>query len=619
MLACLGGCKGSSEPDGLERDEIEDDRPPVPYTVTFEGQLPEDLLSKLRAASQAFQNEGDPPRSRAGLRRRANGDVDTLTAVLRSEGYYDGRVVYRLEEPSDSDAGASDGDGVLGAIGGDTGTPPLEIVYEIDAGQQYRFDNLQIEVEGEAFGFRAPTPQSLGLEGGAPARADPVIDADQKLQLEARDDGRAFATSGDRQVIVDRDQKTMDVALRVSPGPKTPFGPITFEGAEDVDRAWLRRRLGIAPGEEYSTERLEAARQSLSDTGLFSTVRALPDDKLNEEDRLPVTFDMNERKRRTIGFGTGYQTDEGLFGRTFWEHRNIFGAGERLRLQAEASFISQQVTARFTKPDVPARNWNLLIEASGGFQQTDAFDSKSIQTGVGIELPFARGVTGAVGVAYRLAEVEERDEDDERFALLSLPTRLDWDFSNSLLDPSEGGRVFLKSTPFYDTSEMSTDGTWFWRNEVTHTRYATLIDDPRLVLAFRGRVGSIFGAKRQDVPADERFYAGGGGSVRGIAFQKAGPLDDDDDPIGGRSLLELSGEIRYRVTDSIGLVAFVDGGTVYDSVLPDFDNELQVGVGPGLRYVTPIGPLRLDIGFPVNPRSGVDDRFQLYVSIGQAF
>ena len=149
-----------------------------------------------------------------------------------------------------------------------------------------------------------------------------------------------------------------------------------------------------------------------------------------------------------------------------------------------------------------------------------------------------------------------------------------------------------------------------------------LTDSAKYVLALRGNLGSIAGTSRDDIPADERFYAGGGGSIRGYGYQLAGPLDDDEDdpdPIGGRSLIELNGELRYRMTDTIGLVYFIDGGTVADSALPSLEEDLFIGTGVGLRYSTPIGPLRADIGVPLDRRSDVDDIVQIYVSIGQAF
>jgi len=173
----------------------------------------------------------------------------------------------------------------------------------------------------------------------------------------------------------------------------------------------------------------------------------------------------------------------------------------------------------------------------------------------------------------------------------------------------------LDNEPFVDTFGNS---LLFNKSRMEYTHYVQVLESPRVVLAGRGAVGTLFGASRADVPASLRFYAGGGGSVRGFAFQEAGELDDQNDPIGGRSLFEASGEVRARVTDTIGIVAFVDAGAAFTSRYPDFDDQLRIGAGPGIRYFSPIGPIRLDVGFPVNPRD-TDDAFQLYISIGQAF
>jgi translocation and assembly module TamA len=126
------------------------------------------------------------------------------------------------------------------------------------------------------------------------------------------------------------------------------------------------------------------------------------------------------------------------------------------------------------------------------------------------------------------------------------------------------------------------------------------------------------GAERDEIPADIRFYAGGGGSIRGYAYQSVGPTQNNE-PIGGRSLITMSAELRIKITEKMGLVAFVDGGSAFESAFQDFEETLQWGGGLGFRYFTAIGPLRLDVGIPINRRAGIDDSFQIYVSIGQAF
>jgi translocation and assembly module TamA len=150
------------------------------------------------------------------------------------------------------------------------------------------------------------------------------------------------------------------------------------------------------------------------------------------------------------------------------------------------------------------------------------------------------------------------------------------------------------------------------------TYYAPL-DSKRLIIAARGKIGGMVGDSRADIPAPKRFYSGGGGSVRGYQYQLVGPLDADNDPQGGRSVIEMGVEARIRVTEDFGLVPFLEGGNVFDSMAPDFSESFRWGAGIGARYYTAIGPIRFDIAVPLNKRKGVDDDFQFYISIGQAF
>jgi translocation and assembly module TamA len=331
--------------------------------------------------------------------------------------------------------------------------------------------------------------------------------------------------------------------------------------------------------------------------------------------RLPVTVDLNERRHRSIGVGASSRTDEGLGGNLSWEHRNLFGRGERLTIELDGSFLGTNLSASFRKPDFWRRDQALIADSSLGYQNTDAYESLSAGVSGGLERLLAPGMTISAELAFRLSQVQERGKDKEEFGLLSLPVNFNWDRSNDLLNPTRGGRLALYNEPFTDVIGNALN---FNKSQVSYTHYLQVLDQPGVVLAGRTSVGTLFGAERDEVPADLRFYAGGGGSVRGFGYQLAGALDDDNNPIGGRSLLELSGEVRVRLTETIGVVAFVDAGSDFSSSVPNFNEPLRVGVGPGLRYFSPIGPVRLDVGFPINKRDS-DDAFQLYVSLGQAF
>lgn len=605
LVACLlvaglaAACGQSDGPEGLEGGV--ESGPPINYTVTFPPDLPPEVASLLPQASQAKEGEARPPTNELVLRNRAQGDLARLTSALQSLGYYEPRVSYEIVRPPTA-AGAE--------------APPVEIRFSVEPGPLFRFASLAIVVDGEAPGYQPPTPQDLGLIAGQSAAAQVVLDADQELLRRARQAGFALAQQQRRSTVIDSPARTMDVTLRIAPGRRATFGPVTFNGADEVERDFLRNRLAFEEGQRFDPMKVQESQNDLYDTNLFATIILNEADELTPEGALPITVELRQRAARSIGARLGYDTDIGPNTELFWENRNILGAGERLRIETELALPRQQLSTNFTKPDFLRRDQSLIANANLRNEDLDAYKSQTIGAGIGIDRMITERLTVGLGVAYRYAAIEDRDLEEEKFGLLSLPGRVDWDFSDNELDPSRGGRLNIAAAPFYDT--LGTAGS-FLKAQVTHSRYFTLIDNPRLVFAARASLGSIIGTAREDLPADERFYAGGGGSVRGIPYQLAGPLDDDDDPLGGKSLIELGGELRYKITDTIGVVGFLDAGTVATESYPTFSEELRLGAGPGIRYFTPIGPLRVDVGFPLQPRDGVDDLFQLYISLGQAF
>jgi translocation and assembly module TamA len=246
-------------------------------------------------------------------------------------------------------------------------------------------------------------------------------------------------------------------------------------------------------------------------------------------------------------------------------------------------------------------------------ENPDAYESTSFDVTSQVERLFSKQVNGAMGIGVRISKVEQFG-DDQRTELLYLPLRLDWKTTDQPLDPTRGGWLTLDLAPYQDVSDRELR---FFKAYGRYSRYVLLLD-PTVLLALKGVVGTIGGATRDDVPADLRFYAGGGGSIRGYPYQKVGPLEEHE-PKGGRSLVEVSAEVRFKVTEKIGLVAFLDGGNAFSSAFPDPGEKLRWGAGGGIRYYTPLGPLRLDVGVPLERREGIDDPFQVYISLGQAF
>jgi translocation and assembly module TamA len=572
----------------------DDAAPSVRYQVRIQGVEDRALRDLLQEVSETRRLIDRPPPSLTRLRRRAEDDRARLQRALRSEGYYGATIDLSIDEAA----------------------APVGVVFRVDPGPQYRLRDVGIEVTPPGADLPLPSLEELGISPGTPAAAQTILDAETRVVEHARGRGYALAEAGERRAIVDHDADAMDLTLQLLAGPLVRFGKIDVVGLTEVDRDFVQRRLPWRQGDLITSERLTAGQRALRETGLFATIRTRLGTTPDAAGRLPVTVVLSESKHRSIEVGVRYRTDEGPGGNAAWEHRNFFGRGERVRLELDASPIAGFLIASFRKPDVLIRDLALLTEAEVAYEDPDAYESRSATASVGLERRFREGMTLTGALAFRAEEVQEAGSGrDDSFGLVSLPVRYNWDRSDNLLDPSRGGRLWVENEPFVDTFGS---GLVFNKSRLQYAHYYQVLESPRVVLAGRSAIGTLFGASRADVPANLRFYAGGGGSVRGFGFQDAGKLDDQNDPIGGRSLFEASGEVRARVTDTIGIVAFVDVGAAFTSRYPDFDDQLRIGAGPGIRYFSPIGPVRLDVGFPVNRRDS-DDAFQLYISIGQAF
>ena len=293
----------------------------------------------------------------------------------------------------------------------------------------------------------------------------------------------------------------------------------------------------------------------------------------------------------------------------------FFGQGETLRGDLYLSEITQELSARFVKPDVFTRHQSFKAEADLKRENTDAYTAESARLYTGIDRRWGNNWTLGGGVFFEFSSIEENGDTDS-FAYFGAPFTASFDNTDDLLDPSRGIRFGATLTPHFGLNAVSSN---FVTTELRGSTYYSVLDNKRLILALRGKVGSLVGDSTADIPAVKRFYSGGGGSVRGYEYQLVGPLDANNDPSGGRSVIEVGAEARIRITDTIGIVPFIEGGNVYEEMAPDFSGEFQWAAGLGARYYTPFGPVRLDVGVPLNPRSNVDDSFQFYISIGQAF
>ncbi len=565
------------------------------YDLTIEGVDSDGLRAAIEEASRLRSLADRPPPSKAGLERRIEQDLDTIGRVLASRGYY---------------AGTASAD-----IRGDE--PPYEVVLQIIPREQYRLEQVDLRFQAPR---GAPVPaldaEALRLEPGTPARAEAVIEAETRLLAALAERGWPLAKAVDRDVVVRHEQARMDVTFVVDPGPKAVFGETRIVGLSEVEEAFVRNRLPWQPGETFRLSLLTEGRNALSATGLFGNIRIQTAQEVEEGGRLPVIVEVAERDFRSIGVGANYSTSQGVGVEAFWEHRNLFGNAERFRATAAYSETAAALSGSFRRPDVLDRpDLDFVADSSVEQEQTEVYETRSVQVSSGLEWQLSdRWWLSARGALER--SFEEEDNRRRAFTLVSVPLAARRDSADDLLDPTQGGRTSLQWQPFLESlgSDVS-----FTRAEAGQTLYWQLAEEPRTILAGWGRLGAILAAKPPELPADKRFYAGGGGSVRGYGYQLAGPVDDQGDPVGGRSLLAFGSELRLNLTEDWGGVTFLEAGNAYPEQLPALNRELRWGAGFGVRYNTGFGPVRADIAFPLNRRAGIDDSFQLYLSLGQAF
>jgi len=595
--ALAGQAKEFVGPEEPAETQTEDDV--VRYQVSLQGIADGDLRDLLEASSQLFTLNDKPPATLVGLRRRAEDDIQRLQTALRSEGYYQGKI----EQEVDGDSS------------------PAQVTLRITPGPRYTLAAYDITYDGN------PPPaetdqldlEEIGLQLGMPARAPDIVDAQDAVVTRLQQRGYPFAQVGERKTFVNHEKAEMTVRLAIDAGPAAKFGPLSFKGQESVEEDYLHRLADWPEGEPYDRRVLRDLQRRLSATALFSTANAETAPEPDSDGSLPVTVTLVERQQRSIGAAAFYSSDIGPGIELFWEHRNLMGQNERLKVSATGSLIEQTGAIDFRKPAFLRPDQNLLANVSGGFEDTDAYERQAIDGLVALERPYLDNWRVSLGTSLGYEIVDERADNGEgerNFTLLGLPLTANRDTTNDALDPTTGTRLQLSLTPY---TGVGSETLLFLTAMAGGSAYYALDEEERIVLAGRARLGSIVGEKTETLPASRRFYAGGGGSIRGYEYQLVGPLDDDEEPFGGSSLVELGAEVRVRVTETIGVVPFVDGGTVYDDPYFNGDETLRWAAGLGLRYYTGFGPVRLDVAFPLNPRDGVDELFQFYISFGQAF
>jgi len=591
------------EPEEDEQEVVD----PLHYTVTLTvAGGDEDLTEKLRDASVMVAEEEKPVSGSLGLLAKARGERELLIAKLYELARYDGVVEVRIagtpidELPPDADFGAG----------------PVPVTIDIQPGSVFTLGDIALKSDAADL-----SPADFGLVAGGDAGSETILRAEARIVRALKDQGRPLARIANREIIADHKTITLDVTLTVEAGPVAGYGKTTVEGTDEVDRDFTGYMAGFERGRTYSPEDVDEARDRLLGLEVFNSVGIDNADALDANGQIPMKVEVSERKKRYFGIGATYSNTEGIGIEGYWGHRNLFGRAEKLRIEGSISRIADtsdygkldyNAAIMFEKPGVIGPPSKFFANVKAVNEHPDAYDRFSVKGELGVAYDITRHQSVSAAVSLEYADIDDAFGPSDHL-IASIPLQYAYDRRDNKLNPTKGWRLVAFTEPSYDTI----NGASWVKLRGEGSIYQSLDKDGRYVVAGRVAAGSIFGASVEDVPADRRFYAGGGGSVRGYAYQGIGPRDEDGQPIGGLSFVETSAELRFAVTDTIGIVPFVDAGTVSEEEYPDF-SSFKVGAGIGLRYLTPFGPLRIDGAIPLN-RDSHDPDFGIYAGIGQAF
>ena len=590
---------------------------PQTYQVEVEvtGTDADDVKGPIQSASTLWADRDKPASGAAGLLAKARSDYRRLLATLYTQGRYGGTISITIDGREAADIPP---DATL--------AEPANVVVSVSPGPLFHFRNATILNRAPLAEHRrdmVAAPESEGFASGDVARSGAILRA-EALAVEAwKQQGYAKAEIAQRTVVAAHDADVVDAQIEVQPGRKAYYGPVTAEGENDIAEEWLAWMTGLREGEEYDPDDITRASTRIARLDVFSAARFQEAEMIDEFGRLPITYIVQERPARRIGAGATYSTVDGLGLETFWLHRNLFGRAERLRVEGKVAGIGQtfkidelpyRVGASFVKPGVYTPDTDFSASVYGDREVLKSYTRTAVTGTAGFSHVFDEQLSGGLFLNGGHAQFEDKEFGKRTFSTIGLQGKLTYDTRDNKADATRGFLVEANIEPFYEFqySNMAAKATLEGR------AYHGFGENNDVVLAGRVKVGTLTGPTAEQLPPDMLFFAGGGGSVRGYAYRNIGVPTASGNIIGGRSLLEASAEARVRVTDSIGVVGFVDAGYVGADTVPGFTEDLRVGVGAGVRYLTGLGPIRLDVATPLNRRAG-DPTVSIYVGIGQAF
>lgn len=590
-----------------EQPAVADDGAEHRYTILLTGlEGISDPVFRSRFSSLSVLQEGrGKVANLAQINRRMRLDAELLDRILRAKGYYD--AIVRPAVRAAEEAGANQ---------------RLRVIFDVRPGERYALSRVALPGLSVA-AERVPLLRSaFPIAVGQPVDADLIFAGRDALSLALSENGFPFAVVEEPVITIDHETRKGDLEMIVRAGGWRKFGAIVVE--DTPRRLFSPRHLSriarFDPGDVYNASDVEDLRRALIATSLASSVTVKPRDS-GDGEHVDIAVSAIPGPMRSVTGEVGYGTGEGFRLQASWQHRNFFPPEGAITVSGLLGTKEQAAGLTFRRGNFLKRDHVLSAGLNARHQNVDAFEAKTFaltssferQTNILYQKKWVWSIGGELSFS------QERDvfagsaaKTRRSYYVAALPVSLSYDASDDLLDPHRGFRLGARISP----ELVNQNGAFSYaRAQVDGSVYVPVGE--KVVVASRVRLGSILGSVTADrIAPSRRFYAGGGASVRGYGYQAIGPRDTNNDPVGGKSLAEFSLEARVRF-GVFGVVPFIDAGNISTGFLPKL-SQVRYGAGVGVRYYSNFGPIRIDIGTPLNPQKG-DGRIAVSVSLGQAF
>ncbi|MEN6457252.1 MAG: BamA/TamA family outer membrane protein [Prolixibacteraceae bacterium] len=534
-------------------------------------------------------------------------DVQRVIRIYQSEGFLDVKANLRPLKINDK-------------------KKTVKITIDIEEGEFVKVDSISVKTIGEAAktdtdSLMRKTARKLLLSKEERFR-DQSLNTDVQLIRDAyRNLGYAYSVA-DYGLDLRPEQRRVSIGYSVTPGPVCSFGETLISGNKHVSEKFLRKQLKYDEGELYNKFLLDETRQNFYRLQLFRIVSVLPEsDAKTKRNPIPVKIQLEEAPRISTRFGVGYGTEDKFRAFVDLNYLSFLNTASRLNLYLKHSALEPYyLSLKWIFPQFPVNRSSMSFNPFVSRNSEPGYETRSY----GINIPASYVVSDWLSgtLTYYLEDVKQQIEEGD----VEFPDMEKEDFPyfksgillNVLLNNSEPKFSPEKGISFMMGFKLNGH---FFGSDFNYTRlwadFRNYHDIGKLTLAFRAMAGGIKSADESGfIPVEDRFYSGGSNSVRGWNRSKLGPKRESGTPMGGKSIVEGSVELRYPLFWKLSGVAFLDAGNVWTKSYSYRLNDLAYATGPGIRIETPIGPIRFDVGFPVwNEKKSP----QFFISVGQAF